>query len=1526
MNKKKIAILALLMIAVIMLTSCLMAACNPNGSNSEEAPKIEATEGLLINNGDFKVIDTGVKTYPRAVTSWTGAKMYSSSSFRDDVTAGVISLERDLYYANKSKWKDGGNELYDKLNAGGRYDGDADEIKNALMVYMPKEDKDADGNKIYGPTAYGYTSASFSLDKSSYYKLSVDVLTYDIGGNGTIEDGSKPGARIYVSSNTYAEFEAIDTKGEWKTYELFIETSASSTSLTLLLGLGKYNSYYSKGLTTGYAFFDNVSLEKIDTDPESDAKVTVAGTEVESYKAFDAATAKEIENNAQIATTTLKVPNGRFDFGSTNLSSSTAPSSWSLVTGNSGKDDPAPTSLGHNAIIDVTQLAEKLGEWADSSSTNKIMYNLRDSESLNTNRPYYPTNDLKNNDNLINSIKALPQGTVGSNVYMLSQQLMTAQGIRSSRTITIEKNNLYAISINLFTYDIHGAGVSLILTGSDGKDIIIKGISSQPSQNYYIGKYQITPGTGSGSSLAGNEDNGASTGGWTAYTFYIKGNQFRDFSYNMAIWLGTDGTTDNTSSPYYSYTSSSNSTTYSANGTFSNGWVFIDDLTLTKLDSVDLTSYADNIKDVTGADKYELDCSAEGGYTGLFVDLHSDNLFGDGDNYILSQAKATGEPVPSLKDVVSKGDTFGAPAGWDSSFKTTATSPSIEGAITEGIVSLDENGYNGVEGTYPGVPYEPLDSLTAYMMHSSKQSYYEVETAPFTVKANQFYRISLWIKTVDVSSTSGAYVYLLDKSDEDNDATLTSFTKINTKDYDEQTHDWCEVTIAVRGSNGKDTEVALKFTLGTGNRWAASTLTGGALFVTNMSMSEITYSNFKNTTTGTYVKSVDMSESYAYTFTNGSFDNYDLDDEKLESGTALANQTVAATPDDWTVNDKTIGINGDKVDENGIKDDKNGTPTSLFAGVVALNKDDDDKLNFLTSDQLAAVTGLDASAFTDFYNKSKNPDLSEEYLDTVAGPNMLAIGSKDSDKKYALGFASASVTLSANTYYQLSVYAKTLGDTTASIFLTGESSASTGTNYFLIHENNTKGDWTKGDWTKYTFFIEVGNTSVSIKLNLWLGRNVNYMDVEGDTDEAKANNAKSAGAVFFDNVVYKTIDNDTYNKADGENDKKISFLTDSFDSLSDDAESRTKLTAPSGWTGSVESGLSTSNTKGGIVYADSHYYTTENVDGTEYSRLLGLEYSEDDIEITEEDIADAKNKPEFEDKTDDEIVAALKAQKLVEQKKNNWIPVSELQAMSGRRMLVINNTKASAYTYTGSSNTLKANSFYEISVYVKTFGLNADPDYKGKDEDTTIGATVELYLGSANQTGEPLIFKKIATQKTDGDGNVISNDYVKYTFYVKTQGDDVTSVTLKLSLGSSVTEDIDGVSVTSGLTSGYAMFDDASFKKRDDLDDTKFARLETDLKDDETALVHTVANDEQGNSEPTNPGINETPKGSFNLEYLWWMIPTIVIGLVIIAVVVVLIIRKLRKNGTKKAVKIESAPANTEMLDKKRSRYDDNKE
>lgn len=131
-----------------------------------------------------------------------------------------------------------------------------------------------------------------------------------------------------------------------ETYTFIIEGSPSSAStLNVMLALGKYSTSYTTGLTTGYAVFDNLSLTKLDDGEE--------------YKA-----AVESERNATdlatltTRTTTLKVSNGRFDFGTTTLSSSGTPNGWSLVTGNSGNNDSAPSSLGYNAVIDVSKFAD----------------------------------------------------------------------------------------------------------------------------------------------------------------------------------------------------------------------------------------------------------------------------------------------------------------------------------------------------------------------------------------------------------------------------------------------------------------------------------------------------------------------------------------------------------------------------------------------------------------------------------------------------------------------------------------------------------------------------------------------------------------------------------------------------------------------------------------------------------------------------------------------------------------------------------------------------------------------------------------------------------------------------------------------------------------------------------------------------------------------------------------------------------------------------------------------------------------
>ncbi len=1440
MNKKKFAVLALLMIALVVLTSAMFVACNKDDGNtdSDTTETIKATEGLLISNGDFKVVDTSVKTYPRTITSWTGGKTYSSGNYKDDVTAGAISLDKTLYDANKSKWDDNDDTLYNKLIAGGRY-GDDDKIKNALMIYMP-EASEQDGKTVHGPTAYGYTSSSFTIAKGAYYKLSVDVLTYDIKGS---EPGT-PGARIYLSSNTYAEFDAIDTKGEWKTYEIIVEGSPSSAStLNVMLALGKYSTTYTTGLTTGYAVFDNLTLEKLD-DGTTYATAVKAEQSAEDVSTLTTRTA------------TLKVPNGHFDFGTTTLSSSGTPNTWSLVTGNSGKSDSAPSSLGYNAIVDVAKFKDNYSKYSSS-------YTIKSGASATT-ESYVPANSL---GDISDAISTLPAPAVGTNVFMLSQQMMTAQGIKSSRTITVEKNKTYALSLNVYTYGVHGAGASLILSGSDGKDIVIKGISSSTYDGILIGSKNID-----GEGYASSDVTGATTNGWTTYTFYIKGNQFKDFSYNMTVWLGTEGTSSNTSVEYTQWTTSSSKTqtTYKANGTFANGWVFMDELSLAEIET--LPSASDEIEEANDNQTLDLSAAGKENYKGLLVDLTSTNTL---ENILETGSAEYTDGTAKLG--------AGIPNGWNLIYDTTdTTNPIVKGLVSHGVITLGE------EGT-PATPYAISDKR-AYQIKASGDSRYEIETGKITIEKNKFYRFSVWVKTEDVKSTSGAYVYLVKKVDGEDDSTLTTFSQINTNStdggFDAYLNDWCELTVYVKGSEKQDTNVTLKFALGTGNRWASSTLTSGSMYVANVNGAEITQSVYSGVSTGTYVKTANLaSSSTSYTFTNGAFDDYDTSDENLTEGKELSEQTVAATPSNWTFSDKTLNPN------------KEGS--NLAAGVIALTTTDNK--SFAHSAQTTAIFGSDKDGkFDSFYG-----DFYDENTDLNSFPGkkaqLLTIASTDAKTANAAGFASNSVTLSSNGYYALSVYARTLGATKYSIFLTGESSLDADSNSNVFTVTTTE----DADWTKYTFYIRTGQASVSVKLNLWLGEDVTYSTLT--SSESATEDAKSAGAVFFDNVTYNTIDEDKYNAATADDTThKLSFLTDSFDSLSSTVDSRKSVSTPSGWTGSVSGTTSSSATKSGIVYADSNFYEVETVDGVEYARVLGADYTvdSDEAKISDDELATAKKDraSEFEGKSDDDIIAILKKEKVEKLKKDNWIPVDELVAKSGKQMLVINNTQKSAYTYTSSSLTLKENSYYEVSVWVKTYGMSSDDDISG--------ANIEVYLGSANETDKPFSFTAIK-----------ADDWTKYTFYVKTLDDDVTSVTVKLSLGKYESETKDGETTVTGITSGYAMFDDVTVKKIDDDGTTYDNAVETEF-----LAKRTVSSETKGSTDTDDNGDTETPDSTFNTEALWWMVPTIVLAVLIIVVVIVYVVRKVRKPIAKKKEKKAASPIETPSLDAKHDKYDDNKE
>lgn len=1481
MNRKRLTILALLMVAVMLLSLTMLVACNNDDAPPANTETPEATEGLLITNGDFKLVGSGSTSYPRSITNWTGSKMYSSGSYEDDVIAGAINLARDVYNSNKSNWADARDEIYNMLTAGGRY-GDDDEIKNALMIFMPEEGADiGDDDAKYGPTAYGYTSSSFTLKKGGYYKLSIDVLTYNISGVKD-DDGNvtnEPGARIYVSSNTYAEFAGIDTQGEWKTYEIYFEAaSTANNSLTLQLGLGKYTSTYSKGLTTGYAFFDNVELTQIEKEED--------GTLPEQV--YNDAKQAELANNEYIQTSTMKVPNGRFDFGTTTLSSSASASNWKVVTGNSSESDYAPKSAGWNGIIDASKFADN---YKDYSKT----YYLNQNGQVTPIVPANMLSEIGNFGNFANTRldaqSSETVGRIGNNVYMLSQQLMTAQGLQSQKAITFEKNKIYALSVDIYTTGIFGEGVSLILTGSDGKDIAIKGISRNVSDGAFVGGTNVSTGqTGGG---------GNGNGGWTTYTFYIQGNQYRDYSYTMTMWLGTGGTNDNTSVTYSSYSSSSSTTatdatTYSANGTFSTGWAFFDELRLNEISSDRFVSIAGD------GSEYEVDAT-NSRVNYAKVSLQSENAFkiatsvdssGNVIGYNSNNNGISGDFSSSDSTGGYGGKTDGMPDGWEMVTDDEDTTRPVVSpdSANIGAVSIKTNSNTdfsqfGVDN--PSTPYDiPYEG--ALMLHSSKDTVLEIKTSTFSVAPNSFYRISLWVKTLDVKSTSGIYVYLMNA---DGDAVVSSFTQINTDEFDESTGDWCELTFLVRGASVDVTDLYLKVTLGTGNRWAADTLASGAAFVTNMSMTAITYSNFTDTATGTYVKSANFATTFTNSFTNGSFDEYDLTDENLDENGLFFD--YAGTPKNWSISDNTL------------KDDMNKDDRKLVAGTVKLdNKDLDgngkiedlETLYFKRSAQIQSLFGESiASKFDSLYGNDSNQTEYLENLRRLGGPSMLAISGLDSNK-YAVGYQSDSFKLNSNTTYKLSVWVKTIGATTGSVYLSGEASATTyfaENPYFVIKSN---GD---AEWTEYVFYIEVGQTSVSLQLNLWLGRNSEIVSVEGATDEEKAENAKSSGLILFDSVALQTIDKESFDDVTdfNETERKLSFVTDGFDTLSETIDARSELTKPSNWTGTEDTGQDDDDVKSGIIYADGDFLETE--DG--YVSILGAELSLDKITVTTDDLYERFSEEygrEPDAATDADLLSSLEAQMkeetLEQQKQEQWMPINQLYAKSGKNMLIINNMAESAFYFAGTTFTMNSASYYKVSVWVRTYNVTE-----------TSGAYIELYLGSANESDAPLIFKAVQ-----------SDEWTQYTFYVETLDDNVTSVRLRLGLGKYYDDDnTDGT-----LAKGYAMFDDVAVTS---VSAEEFNQAVEDEEGNDKLLTRTVSESaSSGNTE--EPGNTEVPSTGFNLDYLWWMIPTILLGLVIIIVLIVFAIKKFRK--PKKAGAIDDASSSSEAIEEKRDKYDGNRE
>lgn len=149
-----------------------------------------------------------------------------------------------------------------------------------------------------------------------------------------------------------------------------------------------------------------------------------------------------------------------------------------------------------------------------------------------------------------------------------------------------------------------------------------------------------------------------------------------------------------------------------------------------------------------------------------------------------------------------------------------------------------------------------------------------------------------------------------------------------------------------------------------------------------------------------------------------------------------------------------------------------------------------------------------------------------------------AKSSKDSNDKNNQGYESSAISLSAYSYYKLSLWAYTQGNSFASIYLDG-----------LTDEKQSFEQFQTNGWTEYRFYIATGAESKNLKIQLWLG----------------TESVESYDAVFFDHVTMNQISENYFaDEAVANSTVKVTDLRDYTTSLITNANFETGT--KEGWT------------------------------------------------------------------------------------------------------------------------------------------------------------------------------------------------------------------------------------------------------------------------------------------------------------------------------------------------------------------------
>lgn len=774
--------------------------------------------------------------------------------------------------------------------------------------------------------------------------------------------------------------------------------------------------------------------------------------------------------------------------------------------------------------------------------------------------------------------------------------------------------------------------------------------------------------------------------------------------------------------------------------------------------------------------------------------------------------------------------------------------------LTEAFVNKSGTDINGVPVTITGDGEEfSADDKTPYVStnfseRNRKFTSAKATLAKFQTKAtlqkDTYYRFSVWVRTVDVPSTSGVVLTIYDGDIIDKNSAakaIATFAAVTTDkdlaDSSSSLNGYRELVCYFHTASLQNQDVTFEISLGSGGAFTSSTLFSGTAYIANASLVETDYTKYNGASaSGTYEKKYDWYETLSSeTFTNGQFQKYNYSDTKFfKDGGKDSNNTDAVfqstsfgVPSGWTLK---------------------GEKDKAVAGIVDVNREN--LLNNLATKLGVSVDTLKNAPFT-----PADKDITT-YGTFAGGSSYLLINSEDvpglAQTYVRVGYVSNSFTLNANSYYKISVMVKVMGDSKASVYLMTDNNISE-TNVDSKFENiEASTGVATGGWKRYTFYVKTGFSSINATLGLYLGGlggNANNVELT-DSNTVSATEGK-----------YVKDDNGKF------------ILYNSSNSSHKDKERFDYSGSPA---------------KGGTVLFD--YIIKEDVKEQVYNEKDEMEQSAS-ASASADDVEEFKcvkmnldsfglaTTPDENKPTSPKgwTKTSLTKDTDTEQLQSGVIYSTDYKAHSGESCLIIPylNTAGASY-YASDAKTLTKDGFYKISVWAKL-----SEGHTGKAYITLV----------ATNYGENSKYVDYASQTIE----VNSTEWKEYVFFIKAPssdtkidkyGENAKDLSLKIRLGFGESAD--------NKASGYVLFDDVLIEKLDVKAD-EFDKHVNDFKAAHADLtVNTVkysAIDKEEETTPDKEPDKENNKDS-GKNFNWVIFTSVAFGAIVVIAVAAFFIKK----------------------------------